>query len=108
MIRHLVLIAAVTGLGAGCASRVHLTQGHGQSVRAAFTSQVANAEAGKAPRRITGLDAQEASIVARNYRRSLVTKGTPTNDDRNGMLFVAPAQPPSQPYIPPPSVPERQ
>jgi hypothetical protein len=106
MMRHFVLLTSALVLGTGCASRLHLTENHGQSVNAAFSSQVANPGAGKSGRPVAGLDAQEASIVARNYRRSLLTKGAPTNDDRGGMLILAPNQT-GQPYIPPPSVPER-
>jgi hypothetical protein len=103
------LLTSILILGAGCASRVHLTKSHGRSVQAAFSSQVANPEAGKSGRSPTGLDAQEASIVARNYRRSLVAKGAPNNDDRGGMLILTPNQTgQQQPYMPPPSVPERQ
>ena len=104
---HLVLFTTALALG-GCASRVHLTESHGRSNRAVLSAQVANPEAGAKARPLPGLDAQEASIVARNYRRSLATKGGQSNDDRGGMLILAPNQPAQPSFVPPPSVPERR
>lgn len=106
--KHAILFLGTALALSGCASRAHMTDSHGRSNRAAFTAQMANPQAGQKARPLPGLDAQEAGIVARNYRRSLVTKGTPSSQDGGGgMLIVAPAQAP-QSYTPPPSVPERQ
>jgi type IV pilus biogenesis protein CpaD/CtpE len=105
--KHAFLLGAALTLGAGCASRAHVTESHGRSYKAALSAQVANPGAGENARPLPGLDAQEASIVARNYRRSLSSKGTPANQDAGGgMLILAPSQA-AQPYTPPPSVPER-
>jgi type IV pilus biogenesis protein CpaD/CtpE len=98
-----LLLAAV--LGVGCASRTHLTANHGRSMRAAFAGQVANPQAGGRPHKLPGLDAQEAKIVTDNYRRAMSTKGAATEDQ--GMVILAPSRGNQQPYMPPPSVPQK-
>ena len=98
-------LAMLVGL-AGCADRVHLTAGYGRSYRAAFDQQPANPQAGAKARPLPGLDAQEASAVSRNYRRSLVARETQTTDQ--GMLILTPPQQGAQPYLPPPSVPQER
>jgi type IV pilus biogenesis protein CpaD/CtpE len=97
-------VSALAALAAGCASRAHLTPSHGQATRAAFTSQAANPNAAQRPHKMPGLDAQEAGIVVKNYRRALTTKGTQSEDQ--GMLLLAAPPANQQPYLPPPSVPQ--
>jgi hypothetical protein len=92
-------------LTTGCAGRTHLSDNHGRSMRAAFGAQAANPQAGQAPHKLPGLDAQEASIVVKNYHRALTTKGTQNQEE--GMVILAPPTTTSQqPYLPPPSVPQ--
>jgi hypothetical protein len=92
---------------AGCADRLHMTPGHGQSVHAAFGHQQVNPEAGKKSKPMAGLDAQEAAAVTSNYKRSLVTKDSQPRD-QGGLLVVTPSSGGGQPYVPPPSVPSEQ
>jgi hypothetical protein len=92
---------------AGCADRLHMTPGHGRSVHAAFGNQQVNPEAGKKSRPTAGLDAQEASAVTSNYRKSLVAKDSQPSD-QGSLLLVAPPASGGQPNVPPPSVPSEQ
>lgn len=102
-----VWVALLLAAGAaGCADRLHLTKGHGNSTRSAFSQQQANPQAGAKAKPLPGLDAQEASVVSSNYRRSLVAKDSQPRDQ--GMLMLAPPTQPGQPYLPPPSVPEER
>ena len=84
----LLALLATSGV-AGCGGRAHLTERHGQSFRSAFAQQQANPQAGNKAKPLPGLDSQESAAIARNYRRSLVTKD-------------------SQPNMPPPSVPQER
>jgi hypothetical protein len=101
-----VSLALLLAGAAGCADRLHMTPGHGRSVQAAFSAQQSNPQAGKSAKPLPGLDAQEAKIVSGNYRRSLVAKDAAPQDQ--GLVLVAPAAQPAQPYVPPPSVPEQK
>ncbi len=101
------LAAALLALLAGCGARTHLTDSHGRSMRAVFASQAVDPEAGNRPHKLPGLDAQEAAIVVKNYRRSLATKNSTQNEDQ-GMVIMAPAAQHQQPYLPPPSVPQER
>jgi hypothetical protein len=96
---------ALLALTAGCGARAHLTVNHGRSMRSAFGAQAANPGAGQQPHKLPGLDAQEASIVVKNYHRALATKGTQSQDD-GGMVILAAPPSNQQPYLPPPSVPQ--
>lgn len=104
--------AVLTAAGAaGCGDRSHLTPDHGRSFRGAFAAQAANPQAGQQPHKLPPLDAQEASVVASNYRRSLATKGTQPQDDGGMLILAAPqrqGQAQAQPYLPPPSVPQEK
>jgi type IV pilus biogenesis protein CpaD/CtpE len=99
-----VLLALLPG---GCGGRNHLTPSHGRAVRQSIVAQTANPEAGSQPHRLPGLDAQEANIVVKNYRRALAGK-TERSEDGGGLLMLAPPQAPAQPYLPPPSVPQER
>jgi hypothetical protein len=94
--------AAATG---GC-SRAHLSSNYGQSYAAWFSAQhvnakPANAEAGR--RIVESVDAQEASMVSKSYRRGV---GRGTEDATGGrMLMIGPQRGGSDVYVPPPSVP---
>ena len=102
-------MAAALAVLASCGDRTHLTAGYGRSVQGAFARQAANPQAGRESRPLAGLDAQEASIVAGNYRRSLTAKGASSSDQNRGMVILAPStEGGAQPYMPPPSVPEKQ
>ncbi len=80
--------AAASFLG-GCGASRHLAQGHGVS-REAFRAQRAAPVAAAAPD-VTGLDSQEAAIVAEGYRRSLAPKGTRVEEQP--VILVSPQKP---------------
>ena len=107
---RLVGLAAFLTIGAvsGCADRLHLTSSHGRAYRAAFERQPANPDAGRKAKPLPGLDAQEAGIVAGNYRRSLVSKDPQTTNDQGMLILGAPKQSAPSPYLPPPSVPQER
>ncbi len=106
-----VALALALGLAAassaGC-GRAHLEAGYGRSYRAQFAAQRDRPTgASPAAKNLTGLDAQEASIIAQTYRRSLAPKEV--EEKAQPILVVAPNQPGSaQPALPPPSVPKER
>ncbi|ABS28140.1 hypothetical protein [Anaeromyxobacter sp. Fw109-5] len=101
-----VVVAALVVLAAGCA-REHLTETHGKSMRESFAVQRANPDAprrGPPPKALTGLDSQEATIIAETYRKSLAPEGTAVEEPE--VLLIAPPQSTRQrPQALPPSVP---
>jgi hypothetical protein len=93
------VVAAVTG---GC-SRAHLGTHYGQAYGSWFTAQRVNAKpanADAARRIVESLDAGEAGMVSKSYR-----KGVSKGDDAAGsrMLMVGPQR--GDVYVPPTSVP---
>jgi len=80
------LAVLVSGLG-GC-SRAHLTATHGRAYHEIFAAQDAN-PARKGNKSIYGLDSQEASIIAGNYRKALSPKSE-IGAGSNQMLMVNP------------------
>jgi hypothetical protein len=70
----------------GC-SRAHLTATHGRAYHEIFTAQDAN-PARKGNKSISGLDSQEAAIIAGNYRKALSPKADAVGS--NQMLMVNP------------------
>ena len=97
----LSLALALAALAAGC-GRAHLSSNYGRSVRAQFAAQRQNTGSRQAG---TGLDAQEASIIAQTYRRDLAPKGV--TEKEPPILLVAPSQPgAARAVLPPPSVPK--
>jgi hypothetical protein len=97
------LVLALVLAATACGNRTYLTASHGRAVRQVLAAQRANPEAGQKPHTLPGLDAQEASIVVKSYRRALVGKTDRSEDP--GLLILSPSQQPTQPYLPPPSVP---
>jgi hypothetical protein len=95
----------------GCGDRTHLTDTHGRSYRQALATQAANPAAGAKVREAKGLDPQEASIIARSYRRGL--RG-PTRDDderdKQPVLILTGPQKSRRDdgMMPPPSVPSER
>lgn len=106
-IRHwTVLPIALSFLGiiaAGCAGRVRLTESHGRANRQAFAKQAVNTTGSGQRGPTPGLDAQDASIVVKTYRRSLSTKAGSSQDE--GLVTQGATTVP-QFYLPPPSVPQ--
>ncbi len=92
-------------LAVGCASRNHLTAGHGRAYHEALARQAANPEAGKEPVASKGLDPQEAAVISQGYRASLAPQGGTV--EHQPMLMVAPSamKARSGDYMPPASVP---
>jgi hypothetical protein len=56
----------------GCASRAHLTETQGRSYHAFFQRQAPPQAKISGP--VSGLDSQEATIIAESYRRSLAPR----------------------------------
>ena len=104
----LVLVAA--GAAAGC-SRPHLSRNYGQAYTAWFQLQHVNSKppAPEQTRRyIEGLDAQEAALVSKNYRRSAAGKSGEESATGGRLLMIGPQRSSGEGYIPPPSVPSGQ
>ncbi len=76
----------VPALG-GC-SRAHLTATHGRAYHEIFAAQDAN-PARKGGKSISGLDSQEAAIIAGNYRKALSPKAEAAPGS-NQLLMVNP------------------
>ncbi|HTA18903.1 MAG TPA: hypothetical protein VK989_06400 [Polyangia bacterium] len=80
------LAVLVPALG-GC-SRAHLTATHGRAYHEIFAAQDAN-PARKGNKSISGLDSQEAAIIAGNYRKGLSPKAEGASGS-NQLLTVSP------------------
>ena len=98
----------VMGVGAGCASHPTLTRTHGHAYAQAFGNQTVNpGPRQQDPKATQGLDSQEATVVARTYRRSLGPRDSGGADTGSSqMLLVNPGAGVPTPYLPPPSVPQ--
>jgi hypothetical protein len=98
-----VFILSVGGLG-GC-GRAHLSSNYGQAYNAWFTAQHVKSTANPAETRkiIESLDAPEASVVSKNYRKG-VSRGDEAGVSR--VLTIGAPRAGSEPYVPPPSVPQ--
>jgi hypothetical protein len=105
-----VLASALVGsavLG-GC-HHEHLSSNYGQAYAAWFSAQHVNhapANPDQARRNLEGLDATEASMVSKSYRRASA-KGD-ENEAGGRMLMISPNRGGNDQggYIPPPSVPQ--
>ena len=102
----LLIVALATSMGAGCASRTHLTRSHGRANQAAFAAQAANPGAGRSPHKLPGLDDREAGIIMRNYERAHTAKGVSQDEDQGMVIVTTPDKASQKPYLPPPSVPQ--
>jgi hypothetical protein len=71
--RALVFVVALS-LSAGACSRVHITPTHGRAFHEVFAIQDANPNRGEKAKSISGLDSQEAAIIAGSYRKALAPK----------------------------------
>ncbi len=91
---------------AGCADRQHLTAGHGQSIGAALSKQVANPAGAPNAKNVKGLDSQEASIISNTYRKGLAPRGTSVEEQP--MVIVGAQNKQEAAYMPPPSVPQER
>jgi hypothetical protein len=91
---------------AGCASRNHLTAGHGRAYHEALARQAVNPRAGTQPVASKGLDSQEAAVISQGYQASLAPKGEKA--EQQPILLVAPSAQKAGgrgDYMPPASVP---
>jgi hypothetical protein len=106
----MMLVFVVAGAIAGC-GRPHLSHNYGQAYAAWFQAQHVNskpAAAEQTRRYIEGLDATEASLVSKNYRRSAAGKSGDDAASGGRMLMIGPQRGGGEAYIPPPSVPQGQ
>lgn len=84
-----VLITTVAIIATtGCSRKQHLSEFHGKSFEAAFVSQRATAATAVTEGPVTGLDSQEAAIIADSYRNSLARKSEKVAEEP--ILLVAP------------------
>ncbi|HET6438325.1 MAG TPA: hypothetical protein VFG59_09705 [Anaeromyxobacter sp.] len=97
----LSLALAVALLGCG---RAHLEPGFGRSFHAQFALQ--QQPTAKPVHAATGLDAQEASILARTYRRGLAPKEE--EEKEQPILVVTPSPQGPGRVMPMPSVPGKE
>ena len=86
---RLALVFSLAILGCG---RAHLEPAYGRSYHAQFALQQEHSAGAKRVRATTGLDAQEASIIASTYRHGLAPKEAQGMKEQP-ILVVAPAQP---------------
>lgn len=112
MNRKIIFSGAIAAFGlvlaAGCAERTHLTASYGRAYHLAFAGQVANPKTLETPKSAkTGLDSQEAAIVAKTYRAGLAGKGTGTPENQPMLLMSPQHSQGTGPYMPPPSVPDK-
>ena len=106
MKKSVLLLLALPLCIAGCASRNHLTEGHGRSYHEALARQAVNPEASSQPVASKGLDSQESAVIAESYRKSLAPKGQ--TGEQEPILLVSPSAQKAGPrgdYMPPASVP---
>jgi hypothetical protein len=103
-------IALLLAVGAAACDRTSMGAAHGRAYREAFARQALDPLAGEKPRSaraFQGLDSQEASIVARTYRRGLAPKET-SDGQMQPMLLMSPgAGARDTGNVPPASVPDR-
>jgi hypothetical protein len=92
---------------AGCARR-HLSHNYGQAYHAWFAAQHVNASPNpeKSRRFIEGLDATEAALVSKNYRRTAAGKSGEDAATGGRLLMIGPQRNTNEGYVPPPSVPQ--
>ena len=91
--RRLIELAVwlgLTALAVGCSGRLHLTRTHGQSYRESFRAQVVSPAAGTSSQPQSGLDSQEAAIIAENYRKSLAPAGQGAAKAPAPIIMIAP------------------
>jgi hypothetical protein len=88
----------------GCAGRAHMTPQYGHAYRQTLERQTVHPDAGERTARPSGLDTQEAAIIAQSYRSSLARKGQPVPQEA-ALLHVAPSSGSGKDGLPPASVP---
>lgn len=99
------LTAALLLLLGACAGSPHLWDARGRAYQGAFAVQhTAPAPGAKGAEAVSGLDSQEAAIIAASYRQSLAPKQGKVNDQP--IVFVSPPQGAQPGYLPNPSVPK--
>jgi hypothetical protein len=105
MSRVNALLAIVVALSVGCTARRHMIDTQGQSYSRAFARQAPARDRVTAP--ATGLDPQEANIIADVYRQSLVPKKAKVTEEPV-ILVAPPTRQSTAPSLPPPSVPKER
>jgi len=101
-------IGVAAALVVGCADRTHLTRTHGRAYHEAFRRQAVNDKpVATDPKSVEGLDSQESSIVAENYRKSLSPADSGGSAAPQPMVIMSPnaTATPSGARMPAPSVP---
>jgi len=103
-----VLALGLCALGTGACSQPHLSKHYGQSYSAWFSAQHVPARPDNPAARhsIETLDAGEASMVSKNYRRNVSGPSGVEATQGRQIMMVAPR--PGETYMPPPSVPGGQ
>jgi hypothetical protein len=100
------LLGLALVVGFGCARQTYLTPTHGRAYAEAFGHQTVNPNPIPTDGRDTqGLDSQEATAVARSYRRSLGANDSGEAGAAPMVIMSPGAGQPAAPYTPAPSVP---
>ncbi len=105
----LLALAGATALGGAC-GRAHLSDNYGRSYAAWFNAQHIQTPTGTsepAKRALTGLDAQEAAAISKNYRKN-VGGGEATAGQGQMVMIGQTSNANQQGFTPPPSVPGGQ
>lgn len=106
----LVALAMLLMVGAAACDRTTMGPYHGRAYRELFARQALDPLAGEKPRSARvyqGLDSQEASIVARTYRKGLAPKEAAEGQQAPMLLMAPRAGGRDTGNMPPPSVPDR-
>jgi hypothetical protein len=109
--RFLIALVLVGAASAGGCARRHLSHNYGQAYHAWFQAQHVNSNPSpeKTRRYIEGLDATEAALVSKNYRRTAAGKTGAEEAAAGGrLLMIGPQRTSDGGYVPPPSVPGGQ
>lgn len=100
---RLSLVILLVALSAGCGWRKqHLIENYGGAYDEVFAAQAGPPR--PATKAVSGLDSQEAAIVADTYRKSLAPQGERARDEP--VIILQPQQRNERRELPPPSVPK--
>jgi hypothetical protein len=104
----LALLGAAAAGGSGC-SRAHMSSYYGHSYAAWFGAQYVHtptATSEPARRALSSLDAQEATAISKNYRKTV--GGQDSGQGQGQLVMIGQSHGSNEPYTPPPSVPSGQ
>jgi hypothetical protein len=97
------MLAGILTLAGGC-DRSYLTASHGRAFRESFAAQTVNPDRRSDAKSVTGLDSQEASIIAGTYRKSLGPAAAGNAEGQTRLLTYSREGGLREASMPPPSV----